>query len=64
MGRSKMSAVSLLVLGILVVLFAVANALIEWEWWDFLLVLSSMAFVLGLVLLLAQGILRRLRAGD
>jgi hypothetical protein len=58
MGKPKMSVIVLRVLGILVVLFAVGKALIEWEWWTFLLVLSGMAFVVALVLFLARRILR------
>jgi hypothetical protein len=48
----------LLVLGILVVVCAVGMSVSEWEWWLLLLVLSSMAFVVGLVLFLARRILR------
>ena len=58
MGRSKVSMIVLLVLGILVVVCAVGVSVSEWEWWLFLLVLSSMAFVVGLVLFLARKILR------
>jgi predicted membrane protein len=58
MSKSKMSGILLLVLGILVVLFAVGQSLIEWEWWTFLLILSSMAFVVGLVLFGARRVLR------
>jgi predicted membrane protein len=58
MGKSRMSVIVLLVLGILVVLFAVGKALIEWEWWTLLLVLSGMAFVVALVLFLARKVLR------
>jgi len=58
MGKSKMSVISLFALGILVVLCAVGKSLIEWEWWDFLLALSSMAFIVGLALFLARRILR------
>ena len=59
MGKAKGSAILLLVLGILVVVCAVGMALGEWEWWTLLLVLSGMAFVVGLVLFTAQTILRR-----
>ena len=58
MMDKKMSALLLLVLGVLVVFCAVGKALIGWEWWDFLLVLSSMAFAVGLVLYLARKMLR------
>lgn len=58
MGSSKMSVIVLVVLGLLVVLFAVGKATIEWEWWTLLLVLSGMAFVVGLVLFLVKRILR------
>ena len=58
MGTSKMSVSVLLALGILVVVCAVGMAVSEWDWWLFLLVLSSMAFVVGLVLFLARGVLR------
>ena len=59
MGKAKVSAVLLLVLGILVIVCALGMALSEWEWWTLLLVLSGMAFVVGLVLFTAQTILRR-----
>ena len=49
----------LIVLGILVVVCAVGIAVSGWEWWTLLLVLSGMAFVVGLVLFTAQTILRR-----
>jgi hypothetical protein len=62
MGKSKMSVIVLVALGILVVLFAVGNYLIEWEWWPFLLVLSSMALIVGLVLFVLQRILRATRS--
>jgi hypothetical protein len=58
MGKSKTSIIVLLVLGLLVVLFVVGKALIEWDWWTFLLVLSGMAFVVALFLFLARKILR------
>jgi len=58
MMDKKMSALLLLGLGVLVVFCAVGKALIEWEWWDFLLVLSSMAFIVGLVLFVVRRILR------
>ena len=57
MGTSKMSMIGLLALGILVVVCAVGMAVSEWEWWLLLLVLSSMALVVGLVLYLARRIL-------
>jgi uncharacterized membrane protein YcfT len=59
MGTSKVSAILLLVLGVLVAVSVACLALSEWEWWTLLLVLSSMAFVVGLVLFTAQTILRR-----
>ncbi len=62
MGKSKMSVILLLVLGILVVLFAVGKALIEWEWWTFLLVLAGMAFTVALVLFVVQRVLRSARS--
>ena len=52
MGTSKLSMIVLLALGILVVVSAVGMSVSEWEWWLFLLVLSSMALVVGLVLFL------------
>ncbi len=58
MGTSRRSIILLLVLGILVVVCAVGRSLSQWEWWTFLLVLSSMAFVVGLVLFLIRRILR------
>jgi hypothetical protein len=58
MGTSKVTTIVLLVLGILVVVCAVGMFVSEWEWWLFLLVLSSMAFVVGLVLFLARKTLR------
>lgn len=58
MGTSKVSMIVLLALGILVVVCAVGMSVSEWEWWLFLLVLSSMAFLVGLVLFLARGIVR------
>lgn len=58
MNQSRKSIVSLFALGLLVVLFAVGKGLIEWEWWTLLLVLASMAFVVGLVLFTARRILR------
>jgi hypothetical protein len=57
MGKSKVSLILLVVLGLFVVAFAVGRALIEWEWWDFLLVLSGMAFGVGLILFLVRRIL-------
>ena len=57
MGKSKVSLILLLVLGLLVVASAAGRALIVWEWWDFLLVLSSMAFAVGLILFLVRRIL-------
>jgi heme/copper-type cytochrome/quinol oxidase subunit 2 len=54
MGNAKVSAILLIVLGVLVVVCAVGIAVSEWEWWTLLLVLSSMAFVAGLVLFLAR----------
>jgi len=62
MGKSKTSVIVLVALGILVVLFAVGNHLIEWEWWPFLLVLSGLAFIVALVLYVAQSILRAARS--
>jgi len=62
MGKSKTSVIVLVALGILVVLFAVGNYLIEWEWWPFLLVLSGLAFIVALVLYVAQSILRATRS--
>ena len=59
MGKAKMSTMLLLVLGILVVVCAAGMALSEWEWWALLLVLSGMAFFVGIVLFTAQTILRR-----
>lgn len=50
MSKSKMPTMSLFALGILVVACAVGKSLSAWEWWTFLLVLSSMAFIVGLVL--------------
>ena len=58
MKTQSMSVILLVVLGILVVLSALGLALIEWEWWLFLLVLSGMAFVVGLGLFLARRIPR------
>jgi hypothetical protein len=58
MGNSRWSAIVLLVLGILVVLSVIGRASTEWEWWTFLLILSSMAFVVGLVLFLVKRIRR------
>jgi hypothetical protein len=58
MGKSKTSVIVLIGLGILVVLFAAGNYLIEWEWWTFLLVLSGLAFLVALVLFVVQSILR------
>jgi hypothetical protein len=58
MRSSKVSVILLAVLGLLVVLFAVGRALIEWEWWTFLLILSGMAFVVGLVVPIARRILQ------
>lgn len=55
---TKGSVILLAVLGILFVLFAVGSVLSEWEWWTLLLVLSGMAFVVGLVLFLIRRILR------
>jgi hypothetical protein len=62
MGKSKWSVISLLALGILVLFCAAGRSLIEWEWWDFLLILSGMAFIVGLVLFLIQSILRSARS--
>ena len=59
MGKYKTSAISLLALGILVVLCAVGRSLIEWEWWTFLLVLSSLAFMVGLIVFAVRRILRQ-----
>jgi hypothetical protein len=58
MGTSRGSMIVLLALGILVVVCAVGMSVSEWEWWLFLLVLSGMAFVVGLVLFLARKTLR------
>ncbi len=58
MSKQMWSAIALLALGILVVVSAVGMSLVEWEWWPFLLVLSGLAFAVGLVLFLAQRILR------
>ena len=62
MGKSRTSVIVLMALGILVVLFAVGYYLIEWEWWPFLLVLSGLAFIVALVLYVAQSILRAARS--
>jgi hypothetical protein len=59
MGNAKVSAILLIVLGVLVVVCAVGITVSNWEWWTLLLVLSGMAFVVGLVLFAAQTILRR-----
>lgn len=59
MGNAKLSVVLLFVLGILVVVCAVGITVSNWEWWTLLLVLSSMAFVVGLVLFAVQTLLRR-----
>lgn len=58
MKTQSMSVLLLVVLGVLVVLSALGQVFIEWEWWLFLLVLSSMAFVVGLGLFLARRIVR------
>jgi hypothetical protein len=58
MGTSKVSMIVLLVLGILVLVCTVGMSVSEWEWWLLLLVLSSLAFVVGLVLFVARTILR------
>ena len=58
MGGSKVSAIVLLVLGIFVVLSAAGKALIEWEWWTFLLVLFCMAFGVALISFIARKVLR------
>jgi len=57
MEKSKMSTIVLFVLGLLVLACAVGMALFEWEWWPFLLVLSSLAFLVGLILFLIRRIL-------
>jgi len=62
MGKSKTSVIVLIALGILVVLFAVGKALIEWEWWTFLLVLAGMAFTVALALFVVQRILQSARS--
>jgi len=62
MGKSKTSVIVLVALGILVVLFAVGKALIEWEWWTFLLVLAGMAFTVALALFVVQRILQSARS--
>lgn len=54
MGKFKMSAIWLPALWILVVFGAVAKSVFEWEWWDFLVALSSLAFIVGLTLALAR----------
>jgi hypothetical protein len=58
MGQSKWSAIGLVALGILFVACALGKLLIEWEWWDFLLILSGMAFAVGLVLFLVRRIVK------
>jgi predicted membrane protein len=62
MGKSKTAVIVLIALGILVVLFAVGKALIEWEWWTFLLVLAGMAFTVALALFVVQRILQSARS--
>jgi len=62
MGKSKTSVIVLIALGILVVLFALGKALIEWEWWTFLLVLAGMAFTVALALFVVQRILQSARS--
>ena len=62
MGKSKTSVIVLIALGVLVVLFAVGKALIEWEWWTFLLVLAGMAFTVALALFVVQRILQSARS--
>jgi hypothetical protein len=62
MGNSKVSVIALVVMGLLVVLCATGMLLVEWEWWPFLLVLSSMAFVVGLILFFVRGIARAARS--
>ena len=62
MGKSKTSVIVLIALGVLVVLFAVGKALIEWEWWTLLLVLAGMAFTVALALFVVQRILQSARS--
>ena len=62
MGKSKTAVIVLIALGILVVLFALGKALIEWEWWTFLLVLAGMAFTVALALFVVQRILQSARS--
>jgi hypothetical protein len=62
MGKSKWSVILLLVLGILFLASAVGAVVIDWEWWAFLLILSGMAFVVGLILFVAQRVLAAARS--
>ena len=61
MDKAKSSAIVALVLGILTLGFAGGRSLIEWEWWDFLLILSSMALIVAVVIFLVQIILQTAR---
>jgi hypothetical protein len=64
MMKSKMSAIGLVALGILFVVCAVGKLSSGWEWWPLLLLLSGMAFLVGLVLFLVRGIVNKLSAGS
>ena len=58
MVKSKGSVVVLVVLGLLAVACMVGKALFPWEWWSLLIILSTMAFAVGLVLTVVQAVLR------
>jgi membrane-bound ClpP family serine protease len=58
MSSSRTSAIVLVGLAILFLVFLVGRLTIEWEWWPFLLILTGMAFVVALGLFVLRRVLR------
>ena len=57
MSKSKGSVVVLVVLGLVAVGCVVGRFVRPWEWWNLLIILSTMAFGVGLVLTVVQAVL-------
>ena len=54
MTTSKVSIIGLAALWVLAVVGAVGRYFVEWEWWDFVMVLPGLAFAVGLVVSLVK----------
>jgi hypothetical protein len=54
MNTSRVSIVVLAAFWVLAVMGAVGRYFVQWEWWDFMMALASMAFAVGWIVTLAK----------